>query len=266
MRRAIDGLVLRELDSGENDKSLLVLTAEMGKIWIVAKGGRSIKGKKSAICHAFTYAEFEIYEKNGRYWLSGGSPNNIFFSYRPDVDGYALGAYIASICDEITAEGENEDSKTILGATLNAFYAIENELYPLEQIKAAYELFAAAISGFCPDLSACGECLKAPSDELFWFDVMNGAILCGECKAKRPTGADISETDEFNARSILLPLDQTSLAAMKYCVSAPQKRLFSFSVTNEKSARLFYRAAEAYLLNHLERGFDALSFYYKIKG
>jgi hypothetical protein len=95
---------------------------------------------------------------------------------------------------------------------------------------------------------------------------MNGAILCGECKAKRPTGADISETDEFNARSILLPLDQTSLAAMKYCVSAPQKRLFSFSVTNEKSARLFYRAAEAYLLNHLERGFDALSFYYKIKG
>ena len=265
MRTAIDGLVLREHDSGENDKLLLVLTAEMGKIWVVAKGGKSIKSKKSAICHAFTYAEFEIYEKNERYWLSGGSPNNIFFSYRPDVDGYALGAYIASICDEISTEGESDEAKIILRATLNAFYAIEKKLYPFEQIKAAYELFAAAVSGFCPDLSACGECEKTPSDELFWLDVMNGGILCGDCKAKRPTGADVLETDEFNARSILLPLDQTSLAAIRYCVGAPVNRLFSFSVTNEKSARLFYRAAEAYLLNHLERGFDALAFYYKIK-
>ena len=56
MQTAIDGLVLREHDSGENDKLLLVLTADMGKIWVVAKGGKSIKSKKSAICHAFTYA------------------------------------------------------------------------------------------------------------------------------------------------------------------------------------------------------------------
>lgn len=265
MRRAIDGLVLRELNSGENDKLLLILTAEMGKIWVIAKGGKSIKSKKSAICHAFTYAEFEIYEKNERYLLSGGSPNNIFFSYRPNVDGYALGAYVSSICDEITTEGESEDAEKILRATLNAFYAIEKELYPLEQIKAAYEIFAACVSGFCPDLSSCIECQSKPSDELFWLDVMNGGILCGDCKAKRPTGADISETDEFNARSILLPIDQTALAAMQYCTSAPINRLFSFSITNEKSARLFFRATEAYLLNHLERGFDALSFYYKIK-
>lgn len=265
MRAAINGLVLREMDSGENDKILLVLTAEMGKIWVVAKGGKSIKSKKSAICHAFTYGELEIYDKNNRYWLSGGSASNIFFSYRPSVDGYALGAYISSICDEITVEGESEDAATILRATLNAFYAIENELYPLEQIKAAYELFAASISGFCPDLLTCGECHNEPSDELFWLDVMNGAILCDDCKSKRPTGADIPDTDEFMSRSILLPLDKTALAAMRYCVGAQVNRLFSFSITNEKSMHLFCRAAEAYLLNHLERGFDALAFYYKIK-
>ena len=50
MRTAIDGLVLRELPSGENDKLLLILTAKEGKLWVTAKGGRSIKGKKSAIC------------------------------------------------------------------------------------------------------------------------------------------------------------------------------------------------------------------------
>jgi hypothetical protein len=53
--------------------------------------------------------------------------------------------------------------------------------------------------------------------------------------------------------------------AMRYCVQAPAQRLFSFSIKSENSAELFYRAAENYLLNHLERGFETLNFYYKIK-
>ena len=139
MRMAIDGLVLREMNSGENDKRLLVLTAEKGKIWICAKGGRSIKSNKSAICRAFTYAEFEIYEKNNMFYLSGGSPNKAFFAYKTDLDGYALACYVTAICEEIT--GEEAEASEALRATLNTFYAIENQLYPIEQMKAAYELF-----------------------------------------------------------------------------------------------------------------------------
>jgi DNA repair protein RecO len=168
MRIAIDGLVLRELNSGENDKMLLVLTAERGKIWISAKGGRSIKSQKSAICRSFTYAEFEIYDKNGIFYLSGGSPNKAFFAYKTDLDGYALASYITAICEEIT--GEEAEAGEILRATLNSFYAIENQLYPLEQIKAAYEIFAAAISGFAPDLSSCGGCHGAfDADDKLWL-------------------------------------------------------------------------------------------------
>jgi DNA repair protein RecO (recombination protein O) len=155
---AIDGLVLREMNSGENDKRLLVLTAEKGKIWICAKGGRSIKSNKSAICRAFTYAEFEIYEKNNMFYLSGGSPNKAFFAYKTDLDGYALACYVTAICEEIT--GEEAEAGEALRATLNTFYAIENQLYPIEQMKAAYELFAASVSGFAPDLSTCQKCGK----------------------------------------------------------------------------------------------------------
>ena len=265
MRIAIDGLVLRELNSGENDKLLLVLTADRGKIWITAKGGRSIKSQKSAICRAFTYAEFEIYDKNNIFYLSGGSPNKAFFAYKTDLDGYALASYITAICEEIT--GEDAEAEQILRATLNSFYAIENQLYPLEQIKAAYEIFAAAISGFAPDLSSCGRCRK-PFDvnEKLWLDVMNGRVICSKCKSQAPTlPDDIPQVDEYETRSILLPLDADSLLAMHYCLHAPINRLFSFSIKNRESAELFSRAAEGYLLNHLERGFETLNFYYKIK-
>ena len=265
MRMAIDGLVLREMNSGENDKLLLVLTAKQGKIWICAKGGRSIKSKKSAICRAFTYAEFEIYEKNNRYWLSGGSPNKTFFAYKLDLDGYALASYVTTICEEIT--GEEAEAEEVLSATLNCFYAIENKLYSIEQMKAAYELFAAATSGFSPDLTVCARCGKKfdASDKL-WLDVMNGNLLCAECKSKAPTAeTQDAALGEYETRNIFMPLDAPSLMAMRYCISAPTKRLFSFSIKNEESAELFYRASESYLLNHLERGFETLNFYYKIK-
>ena len=266
MRTAIDGLVLREMNSGENDKRLLVLTADKGKIWINAKGGRSIKSSKSAICRAFTYAEFEIYEKNNIVYLSGGSPTKAFFAYRTDIDGYALACYITAICEEIT--GEEAEAEQILRATLNTLYAIENQLYPIEQIKSAYELFAASISGLSPDLSGCERCRKdfSGSDKL-WLDVMNGNILCNECKSKVPTFIAENEipVNEYETRSLLLPLDAPSLMAMRYCVNAPTKRLFSFSIKDSESATLFYRATESYLLNHLERGFETLNFYYKIK-
>ena len=265
MRTAIDGLVLREMNSGENDKLLLVLTAEKGKIWISAKGGRSIKSKKSAICRAFTYSQFEIYDKNNIFYLSGGSLNKAFFAYRTDLDAYSLASYITTICEDIT--GEETEAEQILRATLNSFYAIENHLYPFEQIKAAYELFAAAISGFTPDLTCCAECGHAfvEKDE-FWLDIMNGGLLCSECKAKRPTDAEEqSNIDKYETRSILLPLDAASLMAMRYCINAPVQRLFSFSIKDEQSARLFYKAAESYLLNHLERGFETLNFYYKLR-
>ena len=265
MREAIDGLVLRELNTGENDKTLLVLTAEKGKIWICAKGGRSIKSQKSAICRAFTYGEFEIYEKNGRYWLSGGSPTKSFFAYCPDLDGYALASYITSICEEIT--GEDTPAEDVLRATLNTFYAIENKLYPDCRIKAAYELFAASVSGFCPDLSGCDECGREFSEgDTLWLDVMNGCLVCEACKAKRlPFLSEAGAVDEYQTRSLLLPLDAPSLMATRYCVSADVKRLFSFSIKDEQSENLFCKAAESYLLNHLERGFETLNFYLKIK-
>ena len=265
MREAIDGLVLREMNTGENDKMLLVLTAEKGKIWICAKGGRSIKSQKSAICRAFTYGEFEIYEKNGRLWLSGGAPSKSFFAYNPDLDGYALAAYITSICEEIT--GEDEPAEDVLRATLNTFYAIENKLYPNERIKAAYELFAATASGFCPDLTGCSECgAEFTEGDTLWLDIMNGCLVCEACKAKRlPFLSEAGAVDEYQTRSLLLPLDAPSLMAARYCVSADVKRLFSFSIKNEQSERLFYKATESYLLNHLERGFETLNFYLKIK-
>jgi hypothetical protein len=48
---------------------------------------------------------------------------------------------------------------------------------------------------------------------------------------------------------------------LRYIVSAPDKRLFSFAMKDAEEERTLDRATESFLLNQLERDFDTLHFY-----
>lgn len=261
MKKTADGLVLREIEVGESDKLLTVLTRD-GRMTLSAKGVRSMKSKNGPLCHLYTYANFEYYEKEGRRWLAGGSVNNSFFGLNQSLEGYALAAYLLSVATEITDEGV--EAEEILRATLNALYAIQKGLAPLEQIKAAYEWFAAMISGYTPDLETCSHCGCTNFREL-WLDVMNGALICDECQRKRSGAVPLPETDRYETRNILVPLDGSALAAIRYVRDASVSRLFAFSLNDGESMAYFCRAAETYLLHHLERNFDTLEFYRTVK-
>lgn len=260
MKRALDGLVLREISSGDNDRRILILTASEGKMWITAKGAKSVRSKTAALCRIFTYANFEIYEKGGSRWLSGGSLNNGFADLSSDLVGYSLASYVAQLADEIT--GEDVPAEDVLRMTLNTLYAIEKKLKPYEQIKAVYELFAADVSGFMPDLSVCSDCgCEDFGERDLWLDVMNGGILCEDCLQKRSGGLPLPELDSFETRNILVPLDLSALTAMRYVQYAQPQRIFAFGLADSRSLSLFARACETYLLNHLERDFETLHFY-----
>ena len=262
MKKACDGLVLRVSDSGENDRLLTVLTAEEGKLHIIAKGARSVRSRTAPLCRILAYANLELHKKNDLYWLMGGSINNAFFGINNSLEGFSLASYILDVANEIS--GESFPAPEVLQMTLNTLYAIENEIKPLWQIKATYELFAASVSGFMPDLYACRDCGEEKLEGELWLDVMNGAIVCSKCLSKANGSLPVPETDRFETRNILLPLDASALAAMRYIASASPKRIFAYGLSSQESADYLCRAAETYLLNHLERGFDTLTFYHTV--
>ena len=65
MHYSIDGLVVREMAWGENDKRLVLLTADRGRIPVLAKGARSMRSKYVNTTQLFTYGNYEITERNG---------------------------------------------------------------------------------------------------------------------------------------------------------------------------------------------------------
>ena len=116
-----------------------------------------------------------------------------------------------------------------------------------------------------PDTGECSACGKAEFSDTVWLDVMNGSIVCDECLKKRSGGLPIPETDVYETKNILLPLDASVLEAMRYVTSATPQRLLAFSLRDERSLSLFSKAAESFLLNHLERDFSTLHFYEMMK-
>ena len=263
MKGTLDGLILRESDTGESDKLLSVLALGKGRLTLRAKGAKSFKSKYQSLCQRFCYVNLEYYEKNGIYWLAGGSINKSFFKKNFNLEDIALATYFLDAAYEISGEGVATDD--ILKTTLNAIYAVDESIKPREIIKGAYELFAASHSGFTPELSHCRKC-GCSDAESYFVDVMSGNCVCAECLSEESRQTREAPTDKYLASNILVPLSLSALTAVRYVLAAEPSRLFAFELKDKNDLADFSRFCEVYLLNHLERGFDTLEFYRTVKG
>lgn len=259
----ISALVLKVTDHGENDRLVSLLSAERGRITVVAKGGRSVRYKYLPSIQLFTYSAFELYEKNGMYWIKDAVVSTYFPHLCDSIEGVALASYLSELAYELS--GENESGDSILRLLLNCFYTISESSKPYGMIKAVFELRSVCYSGYMPELSACDECGKE-SGELFYIDIMNGRLLCPDCFGRSPSDKPEGDgvSDSINAlgeRNTYIPASLGVINTVRYILSAEQKRVFAFKLDSEKDRYDLYRLAEVYATWHLGRGFTTLDFY-----
>lgn len=264
MTFATDGLITRIHEVGASDKLINIITPDRGRIGVMVKGGRSPGSKLTPISQLFTYGNFEIYEKNSMYWLKGGSVTNSFYGLSADISRVALATYLCDVANELT--DEDEECSELLRLLLNSLYLINKGEKSQDIIKAAFEMRVMAISGYLPELFGCAYC-HTDGAEFLYLDVMGGKLVCTECQAKRGQRAPrISRDFEDEAESsVLCGMSLSTLAAIRYIVSAPEKKLFSFELKDSDDLRDLSRACEAYTVNHLGRSFDSLDFYKIVK-
>lgn len=256
-----DAFVLSVKERGASDKLLTLISEDRGRFYAILKGGHSTKGREAAATEPYTLSAFEFYERGGVKWVKSATALETFPAIRYDSEKLFLAAYFAEVVYELS--DEKTPAGEILPLCLNALYMLSTQRDEDVRIKAAFELRAAVISGFAPEAHACGVCGEGVSGEPY-LDVMNGALICERCLAKRTALTPLSEFDEAGTRTVLAPLTGSAAAALSYVVAAPQKRVFSFRLTDERSRELFARATEAYLLHHLERGFQTLENYKRL--
>ena len=233
------GLVLRTTEYKETDRILTVLSADHGLLTMKARGVRSNRSKLKGACQLLTYAEFTVGEAHGFSSITEATAIEMFPELRTDIVLLSLASYFAQLAEVLSQE--DAASPELLPLILNALYALA-KLKPPQLVKAATKLRLAALAGYLPELSGCCVCGNPEPDR---FSIADGTLQCASCRA--------SDSEQ-------IPLSAASLAAMRYIVSCPDKKLFSFALTGAAEKELC-DAAESYLLTQLERSFYTLDFY-----
>ena len=257
MLTEVRGLVIRTVDIKETDRLITIFTEQMGAVTALARGARSLKSRKMAATMQFCYGSFVLYTREDKTWVKEAELIESFFDIRQTIEGLALAGYIAEVLSDVTvAEAERD----LLRLSLNSLYAIAKGKYDLEKIKAVFEIRCASILGFMPDVLECESCGEKSGE--FFFDIMGGHIECAACRAAaRESGA--LDADPHESRVIAV-LSEGAKIALGYAIYSPLERVFSFTVGDD-DMRLFARAAEEYLLNHLGHSFKTLDFYNDVK-
>ena len=258
----IKGLVLRETAVGENDSYLEVLTSELGRISVFARGVRSYRSRNREATLPLSYSEFTLdRQKEDFTVMTEAQKAAVYGTSSKGLAVSAFSMYVLETVREFALPDVEQDA--LLRLALNTLHAAHNKPYPLALVKAAYEIRLLADEGYAPDLSGCERCGKTGTDDMY-LDVMNGSLICSPCLTK--SGAEAPETaDPHQTATVLAPVSLAAVEAMKYVIRAPLSRLFSFRLEGAPLAELS-AAGEKYILNHLERSFPTLDFYKQVEG
>lgn len=242
MYLTIKGLVLRVTDYNDKDALLTVLSQRHGKLTVKARGLRRKNSPLVAPCQLLAYGEFTLFEYRGAYTINEASSIELFQNLRRDLTKLSLGTYFAQVAEVISQEDlPNPELQSLV---LNCLYALSNMNQPENKVRAGFELRAACLAGYTPDLTGCHVCGSQTPDR---FDISAGMLECKKCRNSMSDG-------------IRMPVSAGTLAAMRYLISCDGNRLFSFQIGEDAQAQLS-QIAESYLSTQLERGFSTLDFY-----
>ena len=241
MYLTIQGIVLRVTDYNDRDALLTVLTRNHGKLTIKARGLRRKNSPLIAPCQLLAFGEFTLFEYRGMYTINEAHSLELFQPLRRDLTKLSLGTYFAQVSEVISQE--DLPNPELLALLLNSLYALCTLDLPESQIKAAFELRAACLAGYAPDLFGCHVCGAEFPDR---FDLSAGQLECSRCGGM--------------GGGIRMPVNPGVIQAMQYICGCDPKKLFQFTLGAENLEKLA-SLTEGYLATQLERGFSSLDFY-----
>ena len=242
MYMTIQGIVLRVTDYNDRDALLTLLTTRHGKLTVKARGLRRKNSPLIAPCQLLAFGEFTLFEYRGQYTVNEAHSIELFTPLRRNLTKLSLGTYFAQAAEVLSQE--DTPSPELQSLLLNCLYALSKLNLPESQVKAVFELRAACLSGYTPDLFGCHICGNQNPER---FDLSAGQLECASCRNRESNG-------------IRMPVTPAVLEAMRYICLCDPKRLFSFRLGEETLQKLS-ALTEAYLTTQLERGFSTLEFY-----
>lgn len=229
----VKGVILSENNMGDYDKMLTMLTPNFGKISCVAKGARRPKSALLAGTQMFCFGEYMMYQGTSTYHINSCETIEIFYKLRTDLEKLKYAIHINKIVQDVTEE--NENCFNIMQLYLNALYTISETDKDLDLTISIFKLRLLCILGYTPRILSCTNCKE--KDNLTYFSIKDNGFKCEACARQDKSSLQMSESTKN---------------AIKYTITAPAKKLFSFNLINE-SLEEFKLICKIYFNQKLEK-------------
>ena len=229
----VKGIVLSESNMGDYDKMVTILTPNLGKISCAAKGARRPKSLLLAGTQLFCFADYIVYKGTSTYHINSSETIEMFYNLRTDLDKLKYAIHVNKIVQDVT--DENENCYNILQLYLNTLYTISETDKDLDLTISIFKLKLLCLLGFTPRIMECVSCKQ--KEDLHFFSIRDNGLKCEACSRIDKSAINIS---------------QSTANAIKYVVTAPSKKLFSFNLKNE-SLEEFKLIAKVYFDEKLEK-------------
>jgi DNA repair protein RecO (recombination protein O) len=235
------GIVLKEVNTGEADKIITVLTAEEGKISIAAKNARRTKSSLCSGTQLLCFSEYMLFKGKELYNMSSCEVIASNYEIRNDIVKLTYCSHILELITDNVQEGD--PSESILQLLLNTFYVIAKTDRSLELITRVFELRFMSLLGYEPHVISCMNCHKTDAEKMY-FDIDNSGIVCGEC---------------VNKKGRVIPLLPGTTRALKYIMCINPQKLYNFSLS-EDSIKELSVISKRYIKEHLGKEYNKLDY------
>jgi DNA repair protein RecO (recombination protein O) len=159
------GLVLKEYETGEADKRVLLLCKEHGRITAYARGARKPVSKFMAASQIFTYSEFVLAQGRGFFSVAQADVIESFYALRTDYDTLCAAHFIADVCDKALLEKSNCD--VLLQLILKSLSVLTKKIFPPKQITAVFLFRFFDFYGVRPNTEINSK-INSENEKIFW--------------------------------------------------------------------------------------------------
>ncbi|MBH5318123.1 DNA repair protein RecO [Paenibacillus sp. GSMTC-2017] len=184
----VEGIVIRSMDYGENNKIVTLLTKTNGKAGVLIRGAKKVKSRHASLAQPFTYGEFQYFRGTGLGTLNHGEIIESHHDLRSQLDLSAYASYAAELTDRTI---QDEEPTGFHFEQLRACFTALKEGKDAQIVSHLFEMRILDLSGYAPELEECVACGNRVGP--FRLSANAGGILCSRCTHRDSSSLPLSE-------------------------------------------------------------------------
>lgn len=234
----LSGVVLFSAPVSENDRRMVILSRERGKITVFANGCRKMNSRITAFTRPFTFARFNLYPGKDSYHLESAEMIESFEEITGDFDALTLGTYFLELAGYFSEE--NVEAQAEVDLIYLSIKALLKKNQSNRLIRAIFELKILSIQGIAPQVFECVMCGEK---------IKNGYLLASKhgiaCKKCVPDNSN------------LVYLNETATYAIQFVETTDIRKIYSFTL-EQSITEAFCDAMKHYYKHHVNKHFKSL--------